>query len=324
MYGREAYRMTPFQRGLYRHHVNAQRNFDKKHGRIDRLTRISPDKDDPAKSTEQVVEIDRTWPLNIAGIARILRLHTLHNRGEGRMQALRLIVEIDDNGEKGVMAATVDLLYGIVEFRFRYKRWGGAEVGPRALRIADLLRPDEQPTVLALYRLCELLDADEKLGLGGFYRAFIAEALAHPDGLGFPKFTKDPGRDLLGLLNAAEGATRSGIQDGMQDGAWYARTCTPFSRDPLDIIRVFVGQAYTLHRSLDDWKFREGGISAMVENAGYGRIVPTHEFLIYDPWLSPGHKLIRLEAPLLEAVRAHVERPFHGTSKLMAECLKTV
>lgn len=317
--------MTPFQRGLYRHYINARRQFNKKHGANIVMTRIRLDKDDPAKSTEQVVEIDRTWPLNLAGITRILRLHTLKNQGEGRTQALRLIAEIDDQGEKGVLSATIDLLYGIVEFRFRYTSWGGTEISGPAIRIGDLLRPDEQPAVLALYRLCELLDADDTLGLRGFHRAFIAEALAHPEGLGFPKFTKEACRDLLSCVRGANAAVRSGIPEGLKDGLWYAMQCTPFHDDPPDTLRLFIGQAYTLGRSVDDWNFREGGISIVAENDGYGRVVPMYEPRLFRPWLPAGTgKLFPWYEARLEAIKPYVVRPFRDTSKMMAECLKTV
>lgn len=318
------FQMTPFQRGLYRHCVNSQRQFDKKHGRVHRVTSISIDKDDPSKSTQHVASLDRTWPLNIAGIARILRVHTLVNRGEGRAQALRVIAELDDQGAKGVVAVTIDLLLGLVDFRFRYRSWGGADVGG-SRRIADLLSPDELPALLALYRLCELLDADEKLGAHGSHRAFIAEALTHPEGVGFPKFTKEGCRDLIGCMHGADLAVRSGVPDGLRDGAWYAMSCTPFSYEPPDTLRIFIGQAYTLDRGRDDWNFREGGISVVAENGGWGRVVPLRTVYTPRPWLQAFNgKIFPWYAARLEKIQAYVIRPFNGTSELMAECLKTV
>jgi hypothetical protein len=309
--------MTPFQRGLYRHYINSQRHFEKKHGLIERMARLVRDTEDPTKMTEQVVEIDRTWPLNLAAIVRILRMHTLYNRGEGRTQALRVIAEIDDQGEKGVMAVTIDRLYGLFEFRFMYKSWFGIEICGNARRIADMIRPGGQPNVLALYRLSELLD--------GIHASFIMDALEHPEGAGFPKFTKRGSRDLIVCMESADTVIRSGVPEGLKDGHWYAMNCKPFSQEPSDTLRIFIGQAFTLKRSVDDWQFRQGGISVVAENEGYGRIVPMHDPRPYQPWLKAFKgKLFPWYASRLEAIQAYVVRPFNGTSRLMADCLKRI
>lgn len=294
------YRMTGFQKGLYRHHINCERQWEAKR----------------AKSVGGEAVVTRLLPLDIAGIVRPLRVHTTFNRGEGAEQALRVIAELDDHGAKGVMMVTIDRLYGLVEFRFRYKDVLG-ERGGEAWRLGSLHRTDRQPYVLALYRLCELLDAQAV--------NFIAEALAQPEGAGFPKFTKEGSRDLIQCMGGADVAVRSGVPKGLKDGQWYAMKRKPLRDDPKDALCIYVGQAFTRQRGPDDWHFRERGISVTAENDGYGRVTPSPEYRCHQPWLEAFHgKIFPWYEARLEKLRDFVCLPFHGTPALMAECLKTV
>lgn len=295
------FQMTPFQRGAYRHHVITARQWQERQ----------------AKSRGLEAAFTRILPLNLQALTRILRLHTTYNRGEGAEQAMRVIAEIDDHGAKGVLAATIDRLYGLVEFRFRYRDDTAEHRTAGAIPFGLLYRTEYQPYVFLLYRLCELLDKHGE--------RFIGEALAHPEGFGFPKFTRDGGRDLLGCLHGAALAVRSGVPEGLVEGRWYAMRCTPMPDDPWGMERLYLGEAFTRHHGKDDWHFRPRGISVTAENGGYGRLVPSPEERNFEPWLQAFHgKIFPWHAARLEALRAYVNLPFHGTSRLMAECLKTV
>src|SRR5688572_16405660 len=101
----EKFVLSAFPKNLYRFHIEAQRALD----------------------LEQSGNFRRTFPLRLFGITRIIRLDDVRNPGEGatydgvsypERQHLRIIAEIDDDGEKGVMCVTLDRRYGTVGFRF--------------------------------------------------------------------------------------------------------------------------------------------------------------------------------------------------------------
>lgn len=332
MYHGEKFKLSQFPKDLYRFHIEAQRAHDRKRG-VDTVTTVSLEKG--ASKTEHAAVLDRTLPLDLSGITRIFRLDDVRNDGEGvtiggraypERQLLRIVAELDDEGEVGVMAVTLDRLYGTVGFRFRYKSWGGTEVGDMGRPIAELLHPDSYPKLLALYRLCELLDADDEIGGHGLYRQFIAEALSRPEGFGFPKFTAGVGRHLLGCYrDCPPVGTRVSLK-GFERHAWYARGFRDRNRPLDENLYFYVGQVEVLSWQQDRplWSYEETDrvlTKIAYENGGYGRAIPESEYYLGDIWVNGDDRFFRIAEAAAAEIRSHVVKPPSDTSKIMAECL---
>jgi len=332
MFDRKPYRMTQFQRGLYRHHILCQRRFDEKRGDVPTVTTIAIG-DGTAAETKHVAVLDRTLPLDIGGIARILRVDDLRNEGEGAVhggtayperQLLRVFAEIDDHGEKGVMCVTLDRLYGTMEWRFAYRSWGSTQVGGGRDPIVELMHTDGQPKLLALYRLCELLDADDDKGSRGLYRAWIAEALHRPEGFGFPKFTRAEGRELIDRHrhHPADAAGKGPPKHVFRE-AWYAQGWRDKNRPLDETLYFWVGRVET-HPTDGKPFWLDDAVKVACEHDGYGCVVPAYEYYIGGIWLNEDDSFFRVPAGLEAEILKHVVRPPSDTSLLMSELLKTV
>lgn len=328
MYGETKYEMTEFQRELYRFHMDAERRARTSH---DTVTTIGIDADDPSKRTEHVAVLDRTLPRDLSGITRILRVDDIRNDGEGvtlgdrhypERQILRVFAELEDEG-RGVMAVTIDRLYGTLAWDFQYARWGGARLGGGGGRpIAELIQPGSAPETLALYRLCELLDADEEKGGYGLYRAFIAEALARPDGFGFPKFTADLGAYLVQRHNGGASVRARGHAQGVKRGAWYAHGWRDKNRPLDDALYFWIGKAGVASWQQDRPFWLDHCVKVTCENGGRGRKTPEYQYYIGDIWLAEGDTLTELDGSMAQAILRHVVRPPSDTGAIMSALLK--
>lgn len=329
MYGREAYRMTPFQRGLYRHHLLCQRRFDAKRGHAT-VTTVTLDEN--GGEPKHVASLDRTLPLNLSGLTRILRVDDIRNDGEGEThgdrryperQLLRIFAAIDDEGEKGALCVMLDRLYGTMEWRFAYRSWGGTQVGGGRDRLVQLIHTDDQPKLLALYRLCELLDADAEKGGHGLYSAWIAGAVFRPEGYGFPKFTRAEGRELIDHHRIAAKAARKGPPEKVRREAWYAQGWRDKNRPLDETLYFWIGRAET--HPVDGKPFwLDDAVKVACEHDGYGRVVPTYEYYIGGIWLSEGDSFFHVPAGLETDILKHVVRPPSDTSSVLNELLKTL
>lgn len=328
MYRDQPFTLSQFQKDLYRFHLKAQRADDRRRG-ASTITTISLS-ENSSKKTERVARIDRTLPLDLSGITRIIRLDDLRNDGEGsthggraypERQLLRIFAELDDEGARGVMCVKLDLLYGTVGFSFRYRNWGDAEVGIGAHPFTEILLPDSYAKLLALYRICELLDADDAIGCRGLYRSFIAEALSRPEGFGFPKFTREAGQRLLGLYRDCPPVGKTGLAEGVERDAWYVRGFRD-KNDPCDAnLYFYVGQADVLSWKRERPIWRDDATRVTFENGGHGRATPFHEHYLGDIWLYEDDRFFRIPDDFAPEILRHVLRPPRDASEIMSASL---
>lgn len=305
MIDRRPYRMTNFQRGLYRHYENARRKED---GRHDHAT-------------------SRALPLNIDGITRILAFDEKRNDGEGfvsgdlawgEQQLLRVFAAVDDQGEKGVMCVIIDRLYGTFEFHHLYRDGQRSGSGPR--KLAEMFRTDGQPYVLAIFRLLELLEAGPRLGYNSYHYDFIVQALYRPEGFGFPKFAREAGRKLLETYRANPPTTTAGVPEGLEQDAWYARGFRDANRPLDENLYFWVGRAMLLAQPF----WQDHAVKVTCENGGYGRIAPEYVYYIGGMWVSEHDRFFKIDDAFAEQILKHVVRRFNDTPQKMQEHLATI
>jgi len=306
---REPFRMTAFQRGLYRHHINASRREDHRRKRP-----------------------SGPLPLNLAAITRLLRVDEMLNEGEGMIidrrpnperQLLRIVAVIDDQGRKGVMAATVDRLYGTYGFRFRYKD-DGVEYGGGESPLTDLMFSDNQPGYLILLRLCELLHADEVLGAEGVHFGMLARTLSCPGGAGFPAFTRGIGRILLDAYRMVGHGASPGVPSDVVKDGWYAQGILLDADEGARNLQMWVGRAEILEWQPDRPFWQDDAVKITFANGGYGPAVPRYQHVIGGMFLRQDDRFFRIDEVMAQMILKHVVRFPPGLSAILADCLKTL
>ena len=307
MYG-EPFQMNDFQRRLYRYHMLVR----ERHERRTAVTVTTIGLDD---KSEKTAVLDRTLPGTLAGFTRIVRTDRLKNEGEERQEALRCVAEIREGERRGALEMTLDLLHGRVRFFYTNAHWHGSEVGTGDIPLTELMQPDRAPEVLALYRICELLDAQDD----PFARGFIAEAMAHPEGLGFPKFTRGFGQHLLQRYRetapaAADGPTK------VVAGTWYAHGHRPFvpygkSAD----LEFWIGKAV----AWGDGLWADDVVEVAYENEGFGRAVPSYRYYVGRIHLAKGDRIFPLTAEEVAEAWRFAPKPFGSASSVLHDSVKT-